>query len=138
MAAEVVFPGTIKIGSQLVSTANTNRDGATGTVVTIFTAGANGSEVYWVSVKARGATTGGMIRLFLHDGTSYKGLLREIPVEAVPSPSATVQTFAAIVPLVMMAEGKPGLPLLLPNGWSLRASTHNGEQFDVIAQGADY
>ncbi len=137
MAADATFVATPKPSQVLISTANTARDG-TGTIGTVFTAGANGSEIWWVAVKARGVTTAGMVRLFLHDGTTYRGLLREIPIGAVPSPSATVPTHESVIPFCMPVQGKPTQPLILPVNWSLRAATHNAESFDVIAMGGDY
>lgn len=137
MAAEGNYPATPRIGTVTISTANANRDG-TGTIGTLISAGASGSEVYYIRAKARGATTAGMLRFFLHDGTVYRGLLAELPVEAVPAPSATVMTWEGTLPLTLMAQGRPGIPLALPSGWSIRVSTHNGESFDVTAVGADF
>jgi hypothetical protein len=107
-----------------VSTANTNRDG-TGTLATVFTAGASGSRIDDIVVIATGTTTAGMVRLFLHDGTNAR-LWQEVPVSAA-TPSATVQAFAT----TLVNQG-----LLLPTGWSLRASTHNAETFNVIVDRA--
>lgn len=103
-----------------LSAANTNRDG-TGTVVNVITAGALGTRIDDVTIIATGTTTPGMVRLFLHDGTTSH-LLREIPVTAA-TPTATVQTFAASL---------SNLGWVLQNGWSLRASTHNAESFNVL------
>lgn len=136
MAADSQFLTTPKVGQALISTANANRDG-TGTIGTVFAAGASGSELWWVKVKARGTTTAGMIRLFLHDGTSYRGLLAEIPVTAV-TPSATVATWESTIPLTVPVGGANVLPLAIPNLWSLRAATEKGESFDVLAAGGDF
>lgn len=136
MAASPQFITTAALGQVLLTTANANRDG-TGTIGTVLTAGASGSEVWWVRIKARGATTAGMIRLFLHDGTTYRGLLTEVAVEA-RTPSATVPSVEYTVPLLMPVTGETTSPLVLPNLWSLRAATEKGEQFDVIAVGGNY
>lgn len=136
MAADSQFLTTPKVGQALISTANPNRDG-TGTIGTVFTAGASGSELWWVKVKARATTTAGMIRIFLHDGTTYRGLLAEIPVTA-NTPSATVPTWEATIPLTVPVGGDTVLPLSLPNLWSLRAATEKAESFDVLAAGGDF
>lgn len=136
MATDPAFGATAKIGQANITVANPNLDG-TGTIGTVITAGANGTEVYGVRIKARVTTTAGMIRLFLHDGTTYRGLLKEIPVPAITK-SATVAAFEASVPLSQPIDGVPGLPLVLPNLWSLRAAAEKAESFDVIATGVDY
>jgi len=118
------YAATPRAAAGQVSTANTNRDG-TGTLATVFTAGASGSRIDDIVVIATGTTTAGMVRLFLHDGTNAR-LWQEVPVSAA-TPSATVQAFAT----TLVNQG-----LLLPTGWSLRASTHNAETFNVIVDRA--
>lgn len=103
-----------------ISAANTARDG-TGTLVTVETAGASGTRIDDITIIATGTTTAGMVRLFLHDGTTAR-LWREVPVSAI-TPSATVQTFSSSL---------NNLALVLQSGWSLRASTHNAETFNVL------
>jgi hypothetical protein len=115
------------IGIAQISTANTNRDG-TGTIGTVATAGAQGTLIELIRVKATGTTTAGMVRLYIHDGANAR-LLAEISVSAA-TPSATVQTFED--------ELTPTTPLVLPSGYSLRASTHNAETFNVFAVGGHY
>jgi len=135
MASNANYAATPKVGVATISTANTNRDG-TGTIGTVFTAGASGSLIDAVEVKATGTTTAGMVRLFLHDGTSAH-LICEIPVLAV-TPSATVPAWSAIVNSQGMNNGTIQLPLRIPTGWSLRASTHNAETFKVVGFGGDF
>lgn len=128
MASAPVFIGTPKVWHAAISTANTNRDG-TGTLGTIVSAGsAPGSRVDSVRIQAAGTTTAGVVRLFVSDGTNHR-LEREVMVSAA-TPSATVQAWSADV---VFRDG-----LTLPNGSSLRASTHNAESFNVIARGGDY
>ena len=110
-----------------VSVANTALDG-TGTIVTIATAGANGSLLQLIRIKAIVTTTVGMIRLFINDGTNTR-LYKEIKVTAA-TPSVTVESFEA--------EYQPSEPLVLQTGWSLRASTHNAETFNILITGGDY
>lgn len=121
------FVETAVIGAVSIATANTARDG-TGTIGTVLTAGAQGTLVELVRVVAVGTTTAGVVRLFLHDGSTYY-LYEEILVTAI-TPSTTIAVFEA--------EFVPTKPLVLPTGWSLRASTHNAETFKVIATGGSY
>lgn len=127
MSTAANYASTPKCGVGQVSVANTNRDG-TGTLATIFTAGASGSRIDRVTVQAVATTTAGMVRLFIHDGTSAR-LYNEVPVAAV-TPSGTTSAFRYQIPI----EGG----LALPANYSLRASTHNAETFNVIAQGGDF
>jgi hypothetical protein len=132
MATQAQYAAVPKVGIGQLSTANTNRDG-TGTLATVFTAGANGSRIERIVIQATGTTTAGMVRLFLHDGTNAR-LYEEVPVSAV-TPSGTTAAFFE----TLEAFGTPRLmPLVLPTGWSLRASTHNAESFNVIAVGGDF
>lgn len=136
MAASPQYASTPKIGTAVVSTANTNRDG-TGTLGTVFTAGASGSRLDTIEVQATAPTTAGMVRLFISDGTNHR-LFAEVPVVAV-TPSATVPAFSALV--AGNAQGLVNnvpLPFSLPTGWSLRAATHNAESFTVIGFGGDF
>ena len=128
MAANPNYAAAPRHGMVVISTANTNRDG-TGTLGTVFSAGTNGSRIDMIAVQAIAATTAGMVRLFMHDGTNAR-LYREFEVAAV-TPSGTV-------PAWRLNEMVMDPPLLLPNGWSLRASTHNGESFVVHASGGDF
>lgn len=132
MSTTAQYASTPKTAIASVSTANTARNG-TGTIATIFTAGASGSRIERVVVVAQGTTTAGMIRLFIHDGTTA-WLYDEIPVSAI-TPSGTVPSFSA----TLQAFSNPDLmPLTLPTGYSLRAATNNAETFNVIAVGGDF
>lgn len=114
------------LGAATISTANTNRDG-TGTMSTVLTAGALGSLVDDIDITAQGTTTAGMVRLFIHDGTTAR-LWREVPV--------TPNTVSASNPAFFFRL--TGLDLILKNGTSLRASTENAEAFNVnVSNGGD-
>jgi hypothetical protein len=132
MANQANYAAVPKCGIGQVSVANTNRDG-TGDLATIFTAGAAGSRIDRVAVCATGTTTAGMVRLFLHDGTNARLYCEMQVFPATPSGAVKVfnDTFEAVT--------TPDLfPLVLPTGWSLRASTHNAETLNVIAVGGDF
>jgi len=119
---------TFTPGHAVIATANAARDG-TGTMGTVVTSPSTGMIVEVVRGKATGTTTAGMIRLFLHDGTNAR-LYKEIPVSAIV-PSGTVESFEF--------EFVPLGGLILPPGWSLRASTHNAEEFAVrVSNGGEY
>lgn len=128
MSATPNFAITPRIGMGQVTTANTARDG-TGTIATIFSAGASGSTILRAQIVAAGTTTAGVIRLFLHDGTNAR-LLEELLVPAW-TPGVSGEVWQGHVSYI-------GAPFPLPVNWSVRASTHIGETFNVIVYGADY
>lgn len=132
MSTAANYASTPKCGIGQISTANTNRDG-TGTIGTVFTAGASGSRIDAIDIKAIATTTAGMIRLFIHDGTNAR-LLTEIPVLAA-TPSATVPAWEVQLNTNSMSQV---LPIVLPTGYSLRASTEKAETFNIIAFGGDF
>jgi hypothetical protein len=125
MAASPQYVSVPKTYTATLSTANTNRDGTTGTYATIMTAGTNGSRVDKIVICATGTTTEGMIRFFLNDS-----LIKEIHVAAV-TPSATTQAWSAEVAF----EGG----LILGSGTVLKASTEKTETFKVtVVNGGDF
>ena len=127
MSTSAQYAAMPKTAVAQVTTANTARDG-TGTIATVFTAGASGSRIDDVTITAVATTTAGMVRLLLHDGTNAR-LLREVEVSAI-TPSGTVAAFIASL---------SNLALVLQSGWSLRASTHNAETFNVcVTRAGDF
>lgn len=120
MSTQPQYAAAAKAAAILISTANTARDG-TGTLGTVFTAGASGSRIDDVTIQAVGTTTAGVVRLYLHNGTTAF-LLKEILVPAI-TPSVTVSPFNYAL---------TGLALALQSGWSLRAAPHNAESFNVL------
>ena len=125
MASTPQYVGTAKSPTVTISTANTNRDGATGTYGTLMTAGASGSRVDRINLTATGTTTAGMVRLFV--GTA---LIKEVPVLAI-TPSATQPAFSADV---VFDSG-----LILQASAVLKASTHNAESFNLtVISGGDF
>ncbi len=124
-----IFTLTANIGAVAIATANANRDG-TGTIGTVLTAGANGTRIHKITIKATTTTTAGMVRIYIYTGAVYY-LYMEIPVLAV-TPSATVAAFE----FTLYLTGESAV--VLPTGYSLRASTEKAENFNIIAEGGDY
>jgi hypothetical protein len=123
------FSSTVRTAVGQVSTANTARNG-TGTIATIFTAGSSGSRIETIDICAIATTTAGMVRLFLHDGTT-SWLYREQPIPA-NSVSAAYPAFQVTLTFGDM------VPLVLASGWSLRASTEKAETFNITVFGGDF
>ena len=125
MASSPQYVGTAKSPSVLISTANTNRDGSTGTYGTLMIAGASGSRVDRINITATGTTTAGMIRLFV--GTA---LIKEVPVLAI-IPTAAIPAFSTEV---VFDNG-----LVLQASAVLKVSTNNAESFNLtVISGGDF
>jgi len=125
MATNPQYIGTPKSPSVIISTANTNRDGTTGTYGTLMTAGASGSRIDRIRVNATGSTTAGMIRFFV--GTA---LVYELPVVAV-TPSGTIPAWGADV---VFDNG-----LILQSGAVVKVATNAAESFAVtVISGGDF
>jgi hypothetical protein len=131
MATQASYASRPRCEVGQVSTANTARDG-TGTIVSIFAAGLEGSRIDQIRIHATGTTTAGMIRLFIDDGTNTR-LWKEIPVIA-STPGASTPAWSANVASQVDLE----LPLVLPATHSLRAATNNAETFNISAIGGDF
>lgn len=113
-----------------VSTANTNYDG-TGTIVTVFTAGSSGSKISEVSIQATVNPADSVVNLFLHDGTSFF-YFDSFDIGDPATSSTTVPGYR---------DTRSYDNLLLPSGWSLRASITvalTSGVINVIVHGADF
>lgn len=63
-----LFALTPKVGvGSIIATANTALDG-TGTVATLFTAGANGARVDYIKIKYTGTSIATLARIFINNG----------------------------------------------------------------------
>ena len=128
MASTPIFIGTAKSPTVQIATANTGRDG-TGTLGTVYTAGASGARIDRINITATGTTTAGMVRLFIFNGTS-NFLISELPVVSV-TPSATQPAFTADI---VFDQG-----LVMTAAYQLRATTNNAETFNVtVTNGGDF
>ncbi len=133
MAANVtpIFTLTPVVAVATVSAANANRDG-TGTIVALLTAGTNGTRIEFITIHATVTTTAGVIRLYVDPGTGTWHLWKERTVSAVTG-SATVAEWDDEV---VRTDGLP--VIVLPTTYRIGASTHNAENFRVIAHGGNY
>lgn len=125
-----IFALTPNNGVASVSTANTNRDG-TGTIATIFTAGANGSRISEMVVKATGDPADSVVTVFLYDGSTYH-LFDEFDLGDPAAASATVAGYR---------DFRTYRNLNLASGWSVRAAITVALTAGVIkffVHGGDY
>lgn len=123
MSASANFAATPRSSSGALSAAGT----LAGTnPVDIFAAGASGSRIDAVFIKATGTTTAGQVRLAIYDGASWR-VIKEVSVTAI-TPSGATSSFESTVVL----------GIVIPTGYKLQANTLNGEGFTVTAIGGDF
>lgn len=125
-----IFLLTPNVGRASVSTANTGRDG-TGTIATVFTAGANGSKITEITIKATSDPADSTVVFYIHDGTNY-WVYDEWDIGNPGAGSTTVASYT---------ESRSYANLILPTGYSLRASITvalTAGVIHVIAFGGDY
>jgi hypothetical protein len=133
MAANAQYAATPKVGSALLTTADTSLTAPT-TVGTVVTAGASGTRIDYIDIQGVATTVAGIINLFLFDGTNYI-LWNQVPVIAVTSGTTSV-AFQAVLSSNSNANI---MPLTLPTGWSLRATTSTAQTgIRVTAYGGDF
>jgi len=133
MSTSAQYAATPKFGSANLTTADTSLTAPT-TVGTIVTAGASGTRIDYIDVQGVATTVAGLINLFVFDGTDYI-LWQQVPVIAVTS-STTVPAFAAAL---SSNNNSNVMPLILPTGYSLRATTSVAQTgIRVTAYGGDF
>tara|TARA_R110002126_G_C10102169_1_gene466292 strand:- start:30 stop:431 length:402 start_codon:yes stop_codon:yes gene_type:complete len=133
MSTSAQYASTPKFGSATLTTADTSLTAPT-TVGTIVTAGASGTRIDYIDIQGVATTAAGLINLFVFDGTNYI-LWQQVPVQVVTS-STTVPAFAAILSSNSNANT---MPLTLPTGYSLRATTSVAQTgVRVTAYGGDF
>lgn len=117
MASSPAFAATANNGAAVLGTNGvdaTNRDGSGATTaapVTVFTAGASGSKIEEIVVKAEVNPADSTILLFLHDGSAFH-IWDEWDIGDPAAGSATVASYR---------EVRTYENLLLKSGWTLRA-----------------
>jgi hypothetical protein len=104
------------------------------TVGTIVTAGASGTRIDYIDIQGVATTVAGLINLFVYDGTTYF-LWTQVPV--IASTSST--TAPAFVANLSSNNNSNIMPLTLPTGYSLRATTSVAQTgIRVNAYGGDF
>jgi hypothetical protein len=103
-------------------------------VGTVFTAAASGSRIDYIEIQGVATTVAGLVNLFIFDGTTYF-LWQQAPIIAITS-STTAPAFVAN----LSSNGNANvMPLCLPTGYSLRATTSVAQTgIRVIAYGGDF
>jgi hypothetical protein len=128
-----VYPLTPKVAWGDLATANTAKDG-TGTVVTVFTAGANGARVDYLKVRAKGTNVATVLRVFVNNGSDS--------TDAANNALVLEQTIAAttLSEVAALADNLVTLDMSLPAGYKLNVTigTTVADGLAVTAFGGDY
>jgi len=133
MSTTANYAATPKVGSATLTTADTSLTAPT-TVGTIVSAGASGTRIDYIEVIGVATTVASLVNLFIYDGTNYI-LWNQVPVIAITS-STTVPAFVANL---SSNSNSNVMPLTLPTGYSLRATTTVTQTgVRVIAYGGDF
>lgn len=130
-----IFPLTPNVAWGVIDTANTAKDG-TGTVVTIFTAGANGARADKLRYKAKGTNVATVLRVFVNNGSTNATAGNNTMIHEETIAATTLSEVAALLNgEIAFADGLPltaGYKLNLTIGTSIAAGLH------VSAHGGDY
>lgn len=113
--------------------ANTNKDG-TGTVATVFTAGANGSKVERVFVQHLGTNLATVMRFFINNGATNTTPSNNTLVHEEAFAAWTNSETAASTSAVWYSN------LILPNGYKINVTlgTAVASGFMVTGEGGDF
>lgn len=138
-----IFPLTPKVSWGTVTTANTAKDG-TGTVVTVFTAGADGSRIDQIKVRALGTNVATVIRFFVNNGSTNataanNSLVHDTTIAATTNSETAALVDNNITLTVNTTETVPPIPYL-PAGYKLNITigTTVAAGLQVTVWGADY
>lgn len=128
-----VFTLTPNVSWTTLTTANTALDG-TGTVGTVWTAGADGGYINQIVVKANttATTSAATLRIYINNGSTNatatnNTLIREY-ILGVASPGASTPGF----------NYEFALNIQLPAGYKILAHMANGDDYAIAGIGANY
>ena len=126
MATSPSFAVTPRIGAVSIATADSSYTAPTN-VGTLITGASTGTRIAEIVVKLAATSAAAIVRIFLHDGSSYV-LLDEISVAAATGSSTVQQTRVSTT----------YNNLILPSAsWSIRVTTSVAQATHVTALGAD-
>lgn len=144
MAANVqpIFPLTPKVSWGTVATANTAKDG-TGTMVTAFTAGVNGSKIDQIKVRALGTNVATVLRFFVNNGSANSTAANNTLIHEVTIAATTLSEVAALSDNdITISKGSDVVVPIpyLPAGYKINVAvgTTIAAGLQVTVHGADY
>jgi len=128
-----IFTLVPNVGFGEVATANTAKDG-TGTVVLVFTAGANGSYLQKARIKAKGSNVATSLRFFLNNGSTPTTAANNTLIGEITIAATTLSETAAL------AENEYIFDVPIPSGYRIYVTigTTVAAGLHVQAYGGDY
>lgn len=138
-----IFPLTQKVSWGTLTTANTAKDG-TGTVATLFTAGANGARIDQIKVRALGTNVATVLRLFVNNGSTNTTSTNNSLIHEVTIPATTLSEVAALSDVdvtISKNSTETVVPIpFLPAGYKINATigTAIAAGIQITVHGADY
>jgi hypothetical protein len=126
MAVSPSFAAVPRIGNVSIATAEASYTGPTN-FGTLITGASTGTRIAEIVVKNAATSSAAIVRIFLHDGTTY-WLFDEVTIAAATGSSTVQQT------RVSTSYNN----LILPSAsWSIRVTTSVSQTTHVTALGAD-
>lgn len=137
-----IFPISPKCSWGKLTAANTAKDG-TGTVVELFTAGANGARIDQIKVRALGTNIATVLRLFVNNGLTQATATNNSLIHEVTIAATTLTETAALVDNdITITKGSDVVPPIqtLPPGYKILATigTAVAAGLQVTVSGGDY
>lgn len=128
-----IFSEAAHIEWGVVTTANTAKDG-TGTVVPVFTAGADGSFLQKIVVRPKGTNVASVLRVFLNNGLTNATAGNNTLIHEVGLPATTNSEVAAL------AGTEASFNFPIPTGYVVNVTlgTTVAGGYSVTAIGGDY
>ncbi len=137
-----IFPLSPKTSWGSVATANTAKDG-TGTVVTVFTAGANGSKIDQIKVRPLGTNVATVLRLFVNNGSANTTATNNSLVHEKTIAATTLSEVSELADTDLLipkgGDVAPPIPYL-PPGYKINVTvgTTIAAGLQVTVHGSDY
>jgi hypothetical protein len=138
-----IFPLTPNVSWGLVATENTAKDG-TGTMVTVFTAGASGARIDQIKVRALGTNIATVLRFFLNNGSTNETAANNALIHEVTVAATTASAVAALADndiTIVKNTTETAVPIpYLPAGYKINVTvgTTIAAGLEVTVHGGDY
>lgn len=134
-----IFPKTPNMSWGNIAAANTAKDGS-GSVVTVFTAGAEGSPVDLIKIRQLGTNIATVLRIFINNGGANSTPANNSLFHEVDIPAVTVTETAAQADILLKFDGVSLPRLVMKGGHKLNVTlgTAIAAGLQITVTGGDY